>query len=341
MKTCDMVKVSRVLRVALLAFMVFAFLANGVLAIVTPSSYTFTRLTDNGYVPRFSPNGKWITYARLEGSAFQVVVQKIDDPATVTVVDDGTDFPYGVGIPVWSSDGKTIYFVDLPGTVLMARNIWIKGDRIVVGDRYTVYDPPGDIENSIANFDISRNGRFIVFWSELGSEGPAPDDRFWPDLFLIPRRPDGTFNHEDRIQLTFTAGLAEYEPRFSPNGKEIAFWATDDPWGEEIPRLEVISIDSHGNPIEDSRRVVMDLACWPFWSPDGKRLGVTKHHIRSYYTPSDIWVIDAETGDLLWEVTTDGKRNYAGDWSPTDWNSMVFRKVGTDVTGLWYAKAQH
>ena len=337
MKTRDMVKVSRVLRVALLAFMVFAFLANGVLAIVTPSSYTFTRLTDNGYVPRFSPNGKWITYARLEGSAFQVVVQKIDDPATVTVVDDGTDFPYGVGIPVWSSDGETIYFVDLRGTVLMARNIWTKGDRIVVGDRYIVYDPPDDIENSVANFDISRDGRFIVFWSELEST--------YPDLFLIPRRPDGTFNHEDRIQLTDTDDVAEYEPRFSRNVKEIAFWGTEDPWGDEVPWVEVISIDSHGNVIEGSRRVVMELASWPFWSPDGKHLGITKRHGTSYYDPRDIWLIDAETGDLLWKVTTDGETdgrlNYAGDWSPANWNSMVFRKVGPDVTGLWYAKAQH
>ena len=357
-----------------LAVILASVLLIGLTSAFAPSSYTFAFLTPNGYVPRFSPDGKWITYAMKGDSAYQVVVERIGDPSTLTIVDNGAYLEGGACKPVWLQDGKTIYFVDLKGTVLVAREIRIKGDNVIVGPQYIVYDPPEEELPpeakplgwyAVSNFDVSPNGKFIVFWSLL-TDTPGVnwrgDPRVYSDLFLVPRSPDGTFRHEDRIQLT-TSPIGDYEPRISPNGKEIVYvsygYVQE---GSKIvyvwPHVNKLRIDAHGNPVGEPI-MLQDDATWPFWSPNGRYVGVTKR-LRKVYgkVPGDIWVIDAETGDFLWDVTTDGETtgkrrwNYAGDWSPTDWASIVFRKHGWDwdgakwvfnpeVEGLYYAEAQH
>ena len=258
--------------------------------------------------------------------------------------------------PVWLQDGKTIYFVDLKGTVLMARDISIVGDEVTVGPRYVVYDPPE--ENlpdeakprgmyAVSNFDVSADGKFIVFWSLLtDTEGldPWTPKRIYSDLFLVPKSPDGTFKHEDRIQLT-TSPIGDYEPRISPNGEEIVYvsygYAKDSETGKTVyvwPHVNKLRIDEYGNPVDDPI-MLQDDATWPFWSPNGQYVGITKRLQKVFAkVPGDIWVIDAENGDPLWRVTTDGETdegrrwNCAGDWSP-DWASMVFTKNGWDWDG--------
>jgi len=340
-----------------------------------PSSYHFALLTDNGHVPRFSPDGRWIVYTKLEGSVWQVVVQRIDDPYppdTLIMVDDGAGLTGGAFKPVWSKDGETIYFIDREQTLLMARDIRIRGDVVDVGSRYVVYDPPETSEvprGTIIGFDVPADGRLIVFCSLLTTTpgvNQAGEPTVYPDLFLVPRSPDGTFRHEDRIQLT-TSPIGDYEPRISPNGREIVYHSSGyKAEGGSIvfvwPHINKLRIDAHGNPIDNPVKIA-DEAGLPFWSPNGWYVGITKMYIQdSVYVSSDIWIIDANTGELLWKVTTDAEMadktkvrvwNPNGEWSPTDWNSIVFRKIRTTYdtatgtwvfdpfTGLYYAEAQH
>jgi Tol biopolymer transport system component len=64
---------------------------------------------------RFSPDGRWLAYASNETGRFEVFVQPF--PATGTKVQITTE---GGGHPLWSSDGKDIYF-DRAGRLFSVR----------------------------------------------------------------------------------------------------------------------------------------------------------------------------------------------------------------------------
>ncbi len=335
----------KILALTVMSILVIACLVGIAKATKAPLVYEYSALTlGNKRCPRFSPNGKWIAYHSNEKMAWgEIIIQKVDDNTTLTVFDaDNHPAPNDsvplVGVPVWTPDGKSIYFwygYQEKGVwyeYIYAVDVKIRGSNVdVIGEPYEILYGGTSVEASypVENFDISPNGKFLVFWRiETGKA----------DLYLVPRRLDGTFNIDDRIQLTETSDTSEYEPRFSPDGKEIVFFCGE---GDAHSGywVEVISIDSLGSPVEESRRWVKQDARWPFWSPDGKHLGITKYHSSGY----DIEVIDSDTGELLWEVTNSATgnpsdRTTTADWSPTDWNSIVFRVAGV---GISYADAQH
>lgn len=85
----------RISKVPLSVLSIIAVLTLGSQVVMVLSSYTFTPITDNGYVPRFLPEGKWIAYSKWEDTIYQVVVQRIDDPSTLKVVDDGAGLTDG------------------------------------------------------------------------------------------------------------------------------------------------------------------------------------------------------------------------------------------------------
>jgi dipeptidyl aminopeptidase/acylaminoacyl peptidase len=91
------------------------------LFLVTPEG-DLTRLTDDGYVYSgvgFSPDGRWISYVRSYGTDF-IIDRKLDhggprdlyvrpadggDPVNLT-----TDWDLDAGTPMWSPDGRWMYF---------------------------------------------------------------------------------------------------------------------------------------------------------------------------------------------------------------------------------------
>jgi len=345
---------TKMLAISVLSVLLVSSLLGIAEATVAPSSYVYSYLTPSpamSYLPRFSPNGKWIAY-EIEDE--KIAVQRIDDTSmsTQTIIFAAASGYYS-WCPVWTPNGKSIYFIyeyeESSGNwhgFIYGVDIKIVGNNVFFGTPYVVLDGGDKYVFNVDNFDISPDGTSLVFWRV---EGVWSDSSWDPSshahLYLVPRRPNGTFNIGDRMQLTNSTGVSDYEPRFSPNGKEIAFWSGEGPLHSE-GWVEVISIDSHGYPIADSRRVVMkNDALWPFWSPDGKMLGVKAY--TASRSRSDIWILDSQTGVKLWEVTnsavTNGGYATTGDWSPTEWNSIVFKIYGStpNIDGIHYARAIH
>lgn len=117
----------------------------------------------------------------------------------------------------------------------------------------------------LIRFD-AHSGQFVPYLSGLSAEGVAfSKDGGWiayvayPEGSLWRSRLDGT----EKLQLTFPP-LGAALPRWSPEGKEVAFvslTASDPPW------IYVISATG-GIPHRLTEGAQLD----PSWSPDGRRL---------------------------------------------------------------------
>jgi serine/threonine-protein kinase len=106
--------------------------------------------------PRVSPDGRWITYVTDASGTSQVVAQSfpVAEATTQISVSGGSE-------PVWSRDGRTIYYRD--GRHLMAASVSL-GDRIAVTNRRELFpDNFRFAQAPHANYDVAPDGtRFLM-----------------------------------------------------------------------------------------------------------------------------------------------------------------------------------
>ena len=145
-----------------------------------------------------------------------------------------------------------------------------------------------DVSKAVAAASLSATGQRIL----LQARG---------DIFTVPVQKGGTRN------LTRSPGVADRAPVWSPDGKQVA-WFADSGSGY---RLLIGGQDGLGTPralpIGESR-----MAWEPSWSPDGSRIAFVDDDVR-------IRVVEVATGKL---VTADadgsniGRGNMGVTWSP-------------------------
>lgn len=113
---------------------------------------------------RVSPDGRWITYATDASGTSEVVAQSFPaaDGRVQISVSGGSE-------PVWSRDGRTIYYRD--GRHLMAASVSL-GDRIAVTSRTELFpDTYRFAQAPHANYDVAPDGsRFLMVRSSRTPE---------------------------------------------------------------------------------------------------------------------------------------------------------------------------
>jgi serine/threonine-protein kinase len=122
----------------------------------------FLHSRSNEIQPVFSPDGQWIAYATNESGREEVYVRPYPGPGDITPI--STD---GGMEPVWSPDGKTLYYRDINGSKMMAVS-FITEPELQVGEpelqfegKYLGGSPWG------RNYDLSPDGtRFIMIRDE-------------------------------------------------------------------------------------------------------------------------------------------------------------------------------
>jgi eukaryotic-like serine/threonine-protein kinase len=103
---------------------------------------------------RLSPDGKWLAYASDESNRFEVYVTTFPNPGGKWQVSTG-----GGDIPVWSRDGKNLFFLD-PDRKMMA--VAVKGgDRFEPGAPKLLFDTH-IARGAIVRFDVGPDGRFLI-----------------------------------------------------------------------------------------------------------------------------------------------------------------------------------
>ena len=188
-----------------------------------------------------------------------------------------TTGPMNVGNPVPSSDGKKLFVQG-----------WQPRGELVRYDAKSGLYVPYLSGISAMGLDFSRDGQWVAY-------NDGTDGSMWR------RKVDGT----QKLQLVFPPMLA-YLPRWSPDGKRIAFFGhpPGEPW-------QIYIVPAEGGAPELVYRSGLNLAD-PSWSPDGKSLAFGENSLNNQ--GSAVFVMDLNTRKATKLPGSDGL--YSPRWSP-------------------------
>jgi len=141
---------------------------------------------------------------------------------------------------------------------------------------------------SAMGLDFSHDGEWVAY-------NDASDGTLWRS------KVDGT----QKLQLVFPPMLA-YLPRWSPNGKQIAFFGhpPGEPW-------QIYVVPAEGGTPELLYRSTTNAAD-PNWSPDGKSLAFGENSLNNQ--GSAVYILDLKTRQASKLPGSDGL--YSPRWSP-------------------------
>jgi eukaryotic-like serine/threonine-protein kinase len=105
--------------------------------------------------PALSPNGRWLAYTSSESGRSEVYVSSVPTPGAREVVSTN-----GGAEPVWSRDGRALYFRTQDGTVIAAS--LGAGDQPRIVSRQVVFQSSHDISENAADYDVFPDGRRFV-----------------------------------------------------------------------------------------------------------------------------------------------------------------------------------
>jgi len=188
-----------------------------------------------------------------------------------------TTGPMNVGAPVPSHDGKKLFVQG-----------WQPRGELVRYDAKSGHFTPYLSGISALGLDFSRDREWVAY-------NDGTDGTLWRS------KVDGT----QKLQLVSPPMLA-YLPRWSPDGKQIAFFGhpPGEPW-------QIYMIPAQGGAPELVYRSATNLAD-PNWSPDGKSLTFGENSLNNQ--GSAIFVLDLKTRKATKLPGSDGL--YSPRWSP-------------------------
>jgi eukaryotic-like serine/threonine-protein kinase len=129
-----------------------------------------------GFNPKLSPNGQWMACGSLETGRDEIFVHTFPKP--------GGKWPVSVNggtRPVWSRDGKELYFIALDGKLMAVQVATGPGGAFQGGAPKALFDPhiAGDRTDT---FDVAKDGRFLIPVVAGQSGGPITVVVNWPSL---------------------------------------------------------------------------------------------------------------------------------------------------------------
>jgi serine/threonine protein kinase len=188
-----------------------------------------------------------------------------------------TTGPMNVGNPVPSRDGKRLFVQG-----------WQPRGELVRYDAKSGQFAPYLSGISAMGLDFSRDGEWVAY--NDGSDGTM-----WRS------KVDGT----QKLQLVFPP-MQAYLPRWSPDGKQIAFFGhpPGEPW-------QIYIVPAEGGSPELIYRSATNSAD-PSWSPDGKSLAFGENSLNNQ--GSAVYVLDLKTRKASKLAGSDGL--YSPRWSP-------------------------
>jgi Tol biopolymer transport system component len=137
------------------------------------------------YHPTFSPDAQWIAYTSQGSGARQVWVERFPGPG-----DRFQASTQGGWHPLWSPDGRTLYYQETDAIVAVELDL---GEKPHAGQPRKIVEAPLARQNgfSTAPYAVLEDGRFFVLFRSEGAR-PAPSLRVvlnWVDELQAVLRP--------------------------------------------------------------------------------------------------------------------------------------------------------
>ena len=249
----------------------------------------------------WTPDGKYFVYESIQN-------QRSD----VWALRDST-FPWFHSTPVQLTAGPMNFIGPLPAKD--GKKLYVVGSQ-----------PHGELDRYDA-----RTKQFVPFMGGLSADGVNfSADGQWVAYTTIPERGlwRSKLDGSERLQLT-QAPLEAYEPRWSPDGKQIAFQALrpGKPW-------KMFVISAEGGEPQEIFTGIGDVG----WSPDGTSLifhsGMADFESTS---PRSIQLYNLKTRQLSTIPGSDGL--YSPRWSP-DGRYIIALRVGPETLHLYEVHSQ-
>jgi TolB protein len=233
----------------------------------------------------WSPNGKYILFYSNRDGNNEIYRMDEDGKNPVNI----SNHPSNDYLPCWSPDGKKIVFTS---------------DRDSKNREIYSMNIDGSNVTRLTNNDFFEE---VPTWSKDGSQILFTRQIFEFDdtvkisngeIFIMDK--DG--NNEKR--LTYRKGF-DSGAKFSPNGKQIAFYGVT-----EDNNFEIYIMNSDGTNITNLTNDILEDYS-PDWSPDGKWIAYSSGTSKQY----DVWLINIKTKNKI-RLTTEPKRNETPVWRP-------------------------
>jgi len=253
-----------------------------------PQRLTFDRPAQNFWedaCPRWSPDGQWLVYS---GQSDIWAVPSAGGRARRL-----TDYRHGDSSPIFSPDGDRVYY--------------LCGRKVFHNLCYTTLD--GDWPTALTRFeaDVSDpqpapDGKTIAFVYH------PQDDLNRSEICLVPAA-GGEILH-----LTGTPQIRDLFPRWSPDGKHIAFLSNRSSW-QELYLFDVAS--SELRHLTDLKANVQGFA----WHPGGDQIAL----VVSRQGAGDLYVLEVESLEVRALRTARGWHSLP-QWSPDGkWLTVEFQ----------------
>jgi dipeptidyl aminopeptidase/acylaminoacyl peptidase len=252
--------------------------------------------------PRWSPDGRWIAFFGRESRGSGVIVARPDGSDLLTLAQTrGTNHPLpstGENL-AWSPDSKRVAFVTAtPGPggndegadpVVITRYLY----RPVMSDGLNPFNDNRRLHIFVAEIGSEATQQLTagdsyehsIDWSPRGDEilfasnrEPDPDRVFNYDLFAVKVAPAGPRRITGDVRRITSTKSAEYAPRWSPDGKLIAFLGTKRPLTSSETTMEdthVWVVNADGTNRREIGSAIDNRQDAPLWTPDGKSLCFT------------------------------------------------------------------
>jgi Tol biopolymer transport system component len=240
--------------------------------------------------PSWSPHGARVAFWGMRGEGgqrdiFTVAVRGAGAGRPLLITDDvATDWN-----PVWSPDGRYLYFASTRGGTMNLWRLAIDEDSgRVLGEPEAITTPAtwsGDIS-------FSRDGRRIAF-ATLDWRSTIKKVSFDPDAGRLAGTP---------ITLLSTTRPIT-NPHISPDGRSVVFQTSGAQEDILLVRMDGSGFRHLTNDVFKDRR--------PRWSPDGHAINFISDRGKKY----EIWTIRPD-GSGLAQLTKLGRRAMGANYSP-------------------------
>lgn len=293
------------------------------------SAFQLTRGKNSASAPRWSPNGKWLTFTRGgENDKSQIFAIRPQGGEAFPL----TKAKEGVGSYEWSPDGKSVAFVagDSESDAQKARKKHL-GDWVVVRRDYrhrhlwtfqvdeAMKEPAegkrrtSGTDFNVGGFSWSPDSQKIAFSATIN---PDLVNMATSDVYVLTLDGDG-------VEKIVSQPGSDRSPRWSPDGRHIVFASVmgKTPWMSANTRLAVVS--ARGGPPRSITDTFDEDARLVEWNEDGIYFsGMQKTASHLFRTNIDSRTIERITGpdELMaasFSLSHDGKRVAFTAGSPT------------------------